>query len=1164
MTDYGAAPFEVCGPLPAGVTVLEASAGTGKTFTIAALTARYVADGIPLDKLLLVTFTRMATGELRERVRSRLVDVERGLARARAGFPAGGDGVVQLLATGPADELAVRHSRMAAALADFDAATIETTHGFCQQILSGLGVAGDVERDVTFSEDLSELIEEVVDDLYVRRFHRTGDPPFGRAEALVIARAAVENLPAPVEPRSAPDETAWAMRVRFARRVRSEVELRKRRAKVITYDDLLTRLSATLRDGSERGAAARRRLRERYSVALVDEFQDTDPTQWEIMRRAFGEPPSTLVLIGDPKQAIYSFRGADVFAYLDAAGTATERSTLSVNWRSDQGLVDAYDACFRGTRLGHPDIRYTRVKAAFANQQPRLVGAPRGEHLRVRVVHRDDNLVRLTSGGHVMLTPGRRLVAEDLAADLVRLLSADAALVTRDDDGTDTGRRPLQPGHVAVLVRTHRQAAVVRDTLEAVRIPAVINGAGSVLDTPIARQWLVLLEALERPASPSRARAAALTAFLGWTPEQLASTDEPGWESVHARLHSWAALLRRQGVASLLETITHGQAMPGRLLARDEGERLLTDLRHVGQLLHAEAVAEGLGVTALAAWLRARIAEAGEDTTSEERSRRLESDAEAVQILTIHRSKGLEFPVVYYPYLWEPGWIPEAAKAPLVFHDPAAGNVRTIHVGMGGGPGFGDAWRQYMEEQRGEDLRLAYVALTRAQHQAVVWWAGSWDSRNSPLGRLLFARDADGNVAVEAASVPEDADAIARFEAIAAEVPGCASVERVNGGDGATLGGRRAGGTDLDVRRFGRSLDTRWRRTSYSAITSGAHEPGVASEPEATGLTDEAPSPGAGVGSQAGGGAAEAGADEERRLRAVPLPLAAMPGGTEIGTLVHSVLEGVDFATDDLDAELAAGVEQQRRWHNLDIGDPATVVTGLRAAMDTPLGATVGDLRLRDLSRVDRLDEVVFELPLAGGDAPTGTLTLPAIASLLRAHLPPGDVLAGYPDRLKDPSLQQDLRGYLTGSLDLVLRVRAPDGTSRYAVVDYKTNRLGGDDDRGLSSWHYRPAALADAMQAAHYPLQALLYSVALHRYLRWRQPGYDPETNLAGVLYLFLRGMSGPSVPLVGGQPCGVFAWQPPPGLVAALSDLFDHGGEGGMTAPGPALRTLCSLDHT
>ena len=195
-------PFDLCGPLPTGVTVLEASAGTGKTFTIAALAARYVAAGTPLDRMLLVTFTRMATGELRERVRERLLSAEEGVARALAGVAPHGDEVLELLARGTIEELAARRRYLGEALRDFDAATIATTHGFCEQVLSGLGVAGEVERDVTFVEDLSELVEEIVDDFYIRKFCRTdGTLPFDRAEALRIARKAVENPFSPLEPR---------------------------------------------------------------------------------------------------------------------------------------------------------------------------------------------------------------------------------------------------------------------------------------------------------------------------------------------------------------------------------------------------------------------------------------------------------------------------------------------------------------------------------------------------------------------------------------------------------------------------------------------------------------------------------------------------------------------------------------------------------------------------------------------------------------------------------------------------------------------------------------------------------------------------------------------------------------------------------------------------
>ncbi|MGH8975160.1 MAG: UvrD-helicase domain-containing protein, partial [Acidimicrobiia bacterium] len=605
----GPQPFDVCGPLPAGVTVLEASAGTGKTFTIAALAARYVADGTPLHQLLIVTFTRMATGELRDRVRQRLVSAEAGLDRALRGVaPPADDTVLCLLAIGTRDEVELRRRRLAEALAGFDAATIVTTHGFCQHVLEGLGVAGDVERDATFVEVVDDLVDEVVDDLYVRKFHRPGHPlAFDRKAAIEIAKIAVKNFWAPIEPSGAADQSE-ALRVSLAERVRAEVDARKRRAGILTYDDLLSRLRDTLAHG-ETGEAACRRLRARYRVALVDEFQDTDPVQWDIMRRAFGTATATgmgtgdatLVLIGDPKQAIYAFRGADVYAYLDAARSARTRATLAVNWRSDQGLIDAYDALFRGVRFGHEGIAYRTVRAADANQVPRLTGSPCDAPLRLRVVHRNDPAlkVRLTPTGFAAASPARELIAADLAADVVALLSSKAEIDRRRTDGSHVGRESIRPAHIAVLVRTNRHAALVRDALDALDVPAVINGAGSVFGTPVAREWLRFLEAMERPTSPGRARSAALTAFLGWDAARVAGAGDAEWEDVHARLHRWAGVIRRRGVASLLETVTHAEGLPRRMLAQVDGERQLTDLRHIGQLLHAEAAADQLGVTAL-------------------------------------------------------------------------------------------------------------------------------------------------------------------------------------------------------------------------------------------------------------------------------------------------------------------------------------------------------------------------------------------------------------------------------------------------------------------------------------------------------------------------------------------------------------------------------------
>jgi exodeoxyribonuclease V beta subunit len=1028
--------FDLCGELPTGTTVLEASAGTGKTYTIAGLAARYVAEGVPLERLLLVTFTRMATGELRERVRERISQVLRGLD----GEPTD-DPVVALLGT---DE----HRRnLRRAVADFDAATIETTHAFCQEMLGSLGIAADLEPDYAFVEDVRDLRAEVVDDLFVRRFADKQDerPPFRLAEARQIAEVATGNPVAPIA--DGPGGVA-EMRRGVASWTRAELGRRKRRMTILDYDDLLVHLRDALRSDPQAVA----RLRDRFEVVLVDEFQDTDPVQWEIMQRAFGD--RALVLIGDPKQAIYAFRGADVYAYLDAAGQA-DRATLPVNHRSDQPLIDAYDALFGDARLGHEHIAYLKVTAR--HERARLTGA--GAPLRLRVVHRAD-LSELTQKGYAKVGPAREHVAEDVAQEIVALLSGHARI-----EG-----EPVQPGDIAVLVPTNRRAADVRDALEEAGVPAVINGAGSVFGTTPAQEWLDLLEALERPSTQLRAHAAALTCFLGWTAERVAGASDEAWEEVHRKLHDWARVLRVRGVASLMETITLVEGLPERVLAEAGGERRLTDLRHVAQLLHAAASSEGLGTTALTAWLRRRIAEAAEDTADEDRSRRLESDAQAVQVLTVHRSKGLEFPIVFLPFMWDPGRRDDRRR-PVVFH--AEDGTRTLDVSLTGAA-FDAHREQYLLEERGEDLRLLYVALTRARHQAVVWWCGSWDSRNSPLGRLMFERDDAGNVRSYGDQPPSDEAALEAFEALAARGGGCIAVERsLPAGTPPYWSGSPVQPELLAAASFDRTLDWWWRRTSYSDITAATHDTVVGSEPE-TGAVDDEPETGPATG-----------------------VWADVPAGLRVGTLVHRALERMDFTAPEFGEEL------------VELG----AVPGLQAALATPLGDPFG-VSLGEVAVADRLDELEFELPLAGGDEATGEVTLDRVAAVL------GDELAGYGARLGDPGLRSALRGFLTGSLDLVARLPG----DRFAIFDYKTNALDSFD----------PDALAAEMHRRHYGLQALLYAVALHRYLRWRLPGYDPGRHLAGVGYLFLRGMDGT-------PGAGVFAWTPAADTIERLGDVLD-----------------------
>jgi exodeoxyribonuclease V beta subunit len=673
-----------------------------------------------------------------------------------------------------------------------------------------------------------------------------------------------------------------------------------------------------------------------------------------------------------------------------------------------------------------------------------------------------------------------------------------------------------------VLVGRHLQATLARDALAACGVPAVIAGSGSVYATPAADDWLVLLEALEQPHRAGRVRAAALTPFLGRTAADLAGGGEGLTDELGAMLRTWSDLLTSRGVAALLEVATTDQGLMPHLLGLVDGERRLTDLRHVGQGLHAAAVEEGLGLAALVEWLRRRRGEAAEDA-SVERTRRLDSDAAAVQVVTLHASKGMEYPVVYLPFAFD-RWVPTPDV--LLLHDDDG--HRVLDVGGPGTPGRRDRETRAASEQAGEELRLLYVGLTRAKSQAIVWWAPTTSTPPSGLHRLLFGRVPGASAVPEKTPLVSDSEAAQRLAELAARggpvveasVVGLAPVVVVRGADGSAM----------SVAVFDRALDTAWRRVSYSSLTAAgerATQTGVGSEPETGEREDEAVP---GVPAAAAGDLA---------LLAVPSPMADLPAGTAFGTLVHAILETTDPQAADLAAELRTRCREQLA-RRLAAVSADVLADALLPVLATPLGRIGGGLALRDLPMRDRLTEMDFELPLAGGDCARAGAILSDLAPLLRRHLDADDPLSGYADRLEAPdSGWQSLRGYLTGSLDAVLRLPGP----RYVIADYKTNWLGDIDATPLSAWHYRPAALDAVMVRSHYPLQALLYSVALHRYLRWRQPAYDPGQHLGGVLYLYVRGMCGEATPVVDGRPCGVFGWRPPPALVVDLSALLDRG---------------------
>ncbi len=571
-----------------------------------------------------------------------------------------------------------------------------------------------------------------------------------------------------------------------------------------------------------------------------------------------------------------------------------------------------------------------------------------------------------------------------------------------------------------------------------------------------------------------------------------------------------------------------------RVLGWSAGERHLTDLRHVGQALHQLVTVERLGLVAVVQWLREQIADDAPEVGSE-RTRRLDSDAAAVQLVTIHGSKGLQYPIVHLPFIAD-RWTPKPDMPR--FHD-TADDQRCLDVGGPQGSRWKDDSARHLAEEAGESLRLLYVAMTRAKSQLVAWWAPTNNTQGSPLHRMLIGRGPGTAVVPDVSMLPSDADAHQFFEAW-----------RERGGPVWRLATAQtppeplpAGAPPaLSVRQFTREVDTTWRRTSYSALSKAAEtaaaaaRPGVDSEPEQAPRDDEPDTV-----------EVVAGASEVARLAVgadVPSPMADLPVGAGFGSLVHAVLEHADPEAPDFTTELMTRVQEELpRWPAPV--EPEALAAALVTVCESPLGPLAHGRRLVDIGLQRRLREMEFELPLAGGDDadyPVDRIRLGDLARLLRAHLPVGDPLLPYAEALDDPALgDQRLNGYLTGSIDVVLEI---DG--RFLVVDYKTNWLG-QPDVPLTAADYAPSALAAAMAHSDYPLQALLYAVVLHRYLRWRLPDYDPDQHLGGVLYLYVRGMCGAATPLVDGHPTGVFSWRPPAALVLAVSDLLD--GDGGVS---------------
>ncbi|HJE51668.1 MAG TPA: UvrD-helicase domain-containing protein, partial [Tessaracoccus flavescens] len=997
--------FNITGPLPSGTTLLEASAGTGKTYTIAALAVRLVAErDIKITDLLLITFGRHATTELRSRVYDRLGQAVAYLEEREAGLPAsaGDDPVDLLLADSPDAGLYAR--RLRAALSHFNEATIVTTHSFCQSMLQELGVLGDWDPAEIVRDEPQDLIRQCTHDVYIRRYRSSETPPFSPRDALTIGEAVCDS-PLPL----LPPEPHTREYYEFAVDVRDLYESRKVAEGICTYDDITLRLQRGLTD-PDTGSLAIGRLRHRFPVVLVDEFQDTDPFQWQIIEAAFAHPQRTTILIGDPKQSIYGFRGADISAYLQAKDLA-QVETLGTNFRSDKGVVDGVVNLFGQAELGGASVTVEPVAAHHVS--PRIDGVGHAQVWLRRRDH-DDGVDRNT------------VIAHDMMYVLDRLLSQDVTLLDEPDAPglQPAGARRVKPSDIVILVRSSAVGASISSTLSQYGYPVAIGGSQSVWKSAMAGEWLSLLRAMADPKQDT-IRMAALTSMLGVSLSDLLDPQGTAAADASATIRGLVKQFEHGGVAAVHTTLRVG-GLDERLLRESSGERLLSDANQLAELLIASGERTLPGLVSLM--------EVNGERQAPDAPVRATADDDSIKVMTIHAAKGLEFPIVLLPEV--DGSMPRPWQPFQVVRD----GVRHLYVGP---RATGALRKECLEGSLEEELRLLYVAFTRAKYLAIAWHVQLTstprrDDWRRAISELLSHHGQRPFAGVQPVTIPGVSDSHMTAPSPTAF-------------QGSTLGGEEP--AQLSAATFSRTIDTTWVRTSYSGITHGLHEAAPLTLDEAADV--DVP--------------VEAPATEGL---AVASPMAGLPAGAAFGTLVHEAFEHLQWNKPTLHTSATHLATELGALHSLDPDAAQQLGAALEAVATTPL-EPLWSGTLSDIPLAHRLPELDFDLPLGDAGAPS---TVAELAQLMGRHLDEEDPLHAYPARLgASEAAPTVLNGFLTGSIDGVLRL--DDG--RFVVVDYKTNRLGGADPEEQLVGNYTPDAMAEAMMQAHYPLQALLYCVA-------------------------------------------------------------------------------------
>ena len=1191
--------------LRTGTSLVEASAGTGKTFTIAGLFLRLILEkNLSVREILVVTYTVAATEELRHRIRHTL-------AKALQAFTTGAsdDPFLRALLTRQADQRADLAARLDRALYGFDEAPIYTIHGFCQRVLRDRAFETGNLFDTELVTDQTPLLRQLVEDYWRKQFYRAGkipiifalknglspegllplvrtslphpflkllspvdgktpeslaaaleaafvslrevwreqkdtirshfgsgakwaNKPYNDDEAMGDAFRQLDScLGAPEFPPSALDalqlfrKSAIAAKVSKRAKgpapahpffdlceelsraeehyvigvklgaldyVRQELPRRKDELKIQFFDDLLTRLHGALAGTGGLGLATL--LRRQYVAALIDEFQDTDPLQYDIFSRVFAGPENYLFLIGDPKQAIYGFRGADIFTYLKARQHSDQAYTLKENWRSEAGLVRSVNAVFSAaaTPFVFPGIQFNAVEAkGEADKKPLKVDGQAQPPFQFWFWRR--------TGANINKGDADKLLPSVVASEIVELLNGHTAL----------GDRKLLPEDIAVLVPENRQAQLVQDALSQRKVPSVLYTSASLFDSREVVETQRVLAAIADPTHESQLMAALGTDLVGFTGSRIEAEvkQETEWQQVLERFRGYLDLWLQRGFIQMFRSFMQREQVRPRLLAFPDGERRLTNLLHLSEVLHRASVENRLGVSGLLKWLGEQR-ESG-DQVAEEHQLRLETDEKAVKLVTIHKSKGLEYSVVFCPFSWKGANIEHGGQEQVFFHEQGDGNlVRDL-----GSPDYDAHKQQARVERLAENVRLLYVALTRAKHRCYFVWGAFRDAATSAPAWLLHPppNSEPDPVTAQEEHFPQldDNQLLDDLSKLAHQSSGpdgqpTIAVRDLPQPEDATFTAPSSAGPSLDYRRFTGTITRDWRISSFTSLTANQGEElpdhdaldagsraelpvGIATA-QAVGQASRLPGGRLALGPANAGETPQAAGETPAPLSEQLSGIFAFPRGAKPGTCLHKILEKLEF-TQWNEPAASAIVREQLHAHGLPEAEFTNIlVEMLGKVMTAPLDPGVPALTLSKITAAQRLHELEFYFPLQ-------RISPDMVRTLLQEHPLPG---------ADDPGSREPggfsfapVQGMLKGFIDLVFEFEG-----RYYLVDWKSNWLGNRVE------DYGPAALAGEIRRRHYYFQYQLYTAALDRYLRLRLPGYRYEQHFGGVYYLFLRGI--------------------------------------------------------